>query len=68
MLHPSRSATELLGAYRTSAAWTGIEDDAIWEAPQARARAWAVRMALALVLVYPEGHSLGRIGRRPLAS
>ena len=29
LLHPSRSATELLGAYRTSAAWTGIEDDAI---------------------------------------
>ncbi|MFE7198629.1 aminoglycoside phosphotransferase, partial [Microbacterium oxydans] len=68
LLHSSRSTTGLLEVYRASAAWTGIEDDAIWEALQARARAWAVRMALALLLVYPEGHSLGRIGRRLLAS
>ena len=68
LLHSSRSTTGLLEVYRASAAWTGIEDDAIWEALRTRARAWAVRMALALVLVYPEGHSLGRIGRRLLAS
>ena len=68
LLHPSASSAGLLDLYRASAAWTGIEDDAIWEALQARARAWATRMALGLVLVYPEEHPLGRTGRRLLAS
>jgi hypothetical protein len=56
----------LLGTYRASAAWTGIEDGEVWAALEARAWAWATRMALALALAYPEAHELGRIGRRLL--
>lgn len=61
-------SAELSQTYRSSAAWTGIEDDAIWAALQARSRAWATRMALSLVLTYPEGHGLGRAGRRLLGT
>lgn len=57
----------LLETYRQSAAWTGIEDPQIWAALQARAWAWATRMALALVLTYPPGHGLGSVARRLLA-
>lgn len=64
LLHAPSAA--LLEAYRRRAAWIGIEDDATWEALQARAWAWASRMALSLVLAYPDAHELGRIGRRLL--
>ena len=64
LLHAPSPA--LLETYRRRAAWTGIEDDGIWEALRARAWAWATRMALALSLAYPDGHELGRIGRRLL--
>ena len=64
LLHAPSPA--LLETYRRRAAWTGVEDDGIWEALRQRAWAWATRMALALSLAYPGGHELGRIGRRLL--
>jgi aminoglycoside phosphotransferase (APT) family kinase protein len=64
LLHAPSPA--LLATYRRCAAWTGVEDDGIWEALQARAWAWATRMALSLSLAYPVGHELGRIGRHLL--
>lgn len=65
LLHAPSPA--LLESYRAHAAWTGIEDDATWEALRLRAWAWATRMALSLVLAYPSHHPLGRAGRRMLA-
>lgn len=65
LLHsPSDS---LLGEYRETAAWTGIDDDTIWDALVARSWAWATKMALALVTAYPPGHGLGAAGYRLLS-
>jgi aminoglycoside phosphotransferase (APT) family kinase protein len=55
-----------LSAYREAAAWSGSEDDRVWDALVARAWAWAARMALSLVTAYPLGHGLGRTGHRLL--
>ena len=63
LLHAPSAA--LLEAYRRRAAWIGIEDDDVGGAA-GRAWAWASRMALSLVLAYPDAHELGRIGRRLL--
>lgn len=57
-----------LTAYRETAAWTGIDDQQIWEALEARAWAWATRMALSLVTAYPSEHPLGAVGHRLLAA
>jgi len=66
LLHsPSDS---LLGEYRQTAAWTGIDDDTVWEALVARSWAWATRLALALVTAYPPAHGLGAAGHRLLAN
>lgn len=66
LLHvPSAS---LLQRYRETAAWTGIDDDEIWDALAARAWAWATRMALSLVTAYPPGIGLGAAGHRLLAA
>lgn len=65
LLHsPSDS---LLREYRETAAWTGIDEDEIWEALVARSWAWATRMALMLVTAYPPGHGLGAAGYRLLS-
>lgn len=61
-------ADPLLHAYRDTAAWTGIDDEEIWEALVARSWAWATRMALALVAVYPPGEGLGAAAQRLLNS
>lgn len=61
-------STTLLESYRGAAAWTGIDDEAIWEALVTRAWAWGTRMALALVTAYPPTHSLGAAGHRLLTS
>ena len=57
-----------LTAYRETAAWTGIDDQQIWEALEARAWAWATRMALSLVTAYPSEHPLGAVGHSLLAA
>lgn len=58
----------LLERYREAAAWTGIDDDEIWEALVARAWAWGTRMALAMITAYPPRHGLGATGHRLLTS
>lgn len=65
LLHAPSDA--LLAEYRRTATWTGIDDDAIWEALVDRAWAWGTRMALALVTAYPPAHGLGAAGQRLLA-
>lgn len=57
----------LLTAYRSTAAWTGVDDDGIWEALVARAWAWAVKLALSLFNAYPPGHGLAAAGTRMLS-
>ncbi|WP_114855902.1 phosphotransferase [Brachybacterium sp. YJGR34] len=59
-------AQPLLATYREAASWTGIEEDTVWEALVARARAWAVRMGLMLVTAYPADDPLGAVGHRAL--
>lgn len=66
LLH--QPSTSLLERYRETAAWTGIDDDQIWEALVSRAWAWGSRMALALLTAYPPTHSLGAVGNRLLSS
>lgn len=61
-------AERVLQAYRETAAWTGIDDDEIWEALTARSWAWATRMALALVSTYSASAGLGAAGHRLLSS
>ncbi|MDN5821336.1 MAG: phosphotransferase [Brachybacterium sp.] len=58
----------LLLAYREAAAWTGIDEDEIWEALVARSWAWATQMALALVSSYSERDGLGAVAHRLLSS
>ncbi|MGP9582461.1 phosphotransferase [Brachybacterium sp. AOP35-5H-19] len=60
-------STTVLEDYRETAAWTGIDDDAIWDALLSRAWAWGTRMALALVTAYPPTHSLGAAGHSLLS-
>lgn len=64
LLHDPSDA--VLATYRSVAIWPGVEDDARWSALVDRSWAWGVRLALALLTAYPEGHSLGRAGRRLL--
>ncbi|ASK64885.1 aminoglycoside phosphotransferase [Brachybacterium avium] len=66
LLHHPTDA--LLATYREWAAWTGIDDDEIWEALVDRSWAWATRMALALVGSYPGSDGLGAVGHRLLSS
>lgn len=66
LLH--QPSTSLLERYRETAAWTGIDDDQIWEALASRAWAWGSRMAVALLTAYPSTHSLGAVGKRLLSS
>lgn len=66
LLHAPEPGT--LRAYRAAATWSGIGDDAIWDALVARAGAWGARMALALVTAYPRAHGLGRAGHRLLGT
>lgn len=66
LLHDPSPA--LLEEYREHAAWTGIDDDAVWEALTARAWAWGARMALSMILAYPPQHGLGRAGDRLLGT
>lgn len=61
-------STALLESYRETAAWTGIDDEQIWEALVSRAWAWGARMALALLTAYPPTHPLGAAGHRLLSS
>lgn len=58
----------LLTAYRETAAWTGIDDDVVWQALIARAWAWGTKIALSLVTAYPPGHGLAAAGTRMLSS
>lgn len=58
---------ELLRTYRQAAAWTGIDDEQIWDALAARSWAWATRMALSLVTAYSPGEPLGAVGHRLLS-
>ncbi|ATG51614.1 aminoglycoside phosphotransferase [Brachybacterium vulturis] len=58
----------LLHAYRDTAAWTGIDDEEIWDALVARSWAWATRMALSLVTAYAPDDGLGAAGHRLLSS
>lgn len=60
LLHDPRG--NLLARYRRHATWNGIEDEALWSALLARARAWSVRLSLALVTAYDSAHPLGRSG------
>lgn len=66
LLHAPSNA--LLSTYRETAAWTGIDDEEIWEALVARAWAWGTRMALLLVTAYQPSHALGASGYRLLTS
>lgn len=59
---------ELLQSYRAAAAWTGIDDEEVWDALVARSWAWATRMALSLVTAYAADLGLGAAGHRLLAS
>ncbi|WP_394216855.1 phosphotransferase [Brachybacterium vulturis] len=61
-------SAQLLTAYREAAAWTGIDEEAVWEALEARAWAWATRLALLLITAYPPEHELGSAGHRLLTS
>lgn len=61
-------STSLLENYRETAAWTGIDDDQVWEALVSRAWAWGARMALSLLTAYPPTHPLGAAGHRLLSS
>lgn len=54
----------VLATYRRRARWRGIDDEAVWDALEARARAWGSRLALALLTAYGPQQPLGRAARR----
>ena len=66
LLHDPSDA--LLRSYREAAAWTGIDDDQVWEALRTRAWAWGARMAVSLSTAYAPTHGLGAAAQRLLSS